>query len=248
VELAKELLFTMQDHTYSVGDFLTYAQHNQKPNALSPVDYLHQLYNNFVDDKLISALEEKIKRQNPDYTWLLKEYYEGILLFEIMEKEVWNKASEDSVGQQQYFKSHQSAYRAGERIKGNIYSAPAQDVLEKLKLLIEQGDSIKIQEFISDQKIRREVGAFEKSDRPVLSKINWQPGVYRAENNGLNYLVWVKTILRPGPLSFDEARPSVISDYQNYLEKNWIEKLRKKYPVKVNKKGKEFMNRQLIKP
>lgn len=246
-ELAKEALFSLQGKTFLVSDFVNYIQRNQKPNPATPDRYFTQLYTNFTDEILGQLLEEKIIRLNPDYSWLLKEYYEGILLFEIMEKEIWNKATEDSVGQLKYFNEYRSQYRAGERVNASIFSASSGASLEQLKSFIASGDSLKILDYSKVQKIRQETGSFEKSDRPVLNKVTWAPGCYSAENNGLNYLVWIKNMVPPGSRSFDEARAAVVSDYQNYLEKSWIEKLKKKYPVKINKKGKQFVMQQLVK-
>ncbi len=172
---------------------------------------------------------------------LLKEYYEGILLFEIMEKEVWTKASDDSVGQRKYYEANTGKYAAGERIKGILYSASSNDVVQTLHALVKQGDSIKIQEYITAQKIRHETGSFEKDSKPMLSKIDWTPGAHEVESGNTYYLVWIKSILPPGIKSFEEARAAVISDYQNYLEKTWLEILKKKYPVKINDKGKNYV-------
>jgi peptidyl-prolyl cis-trans isomerase SurA len=247
VNFEKEILFSMLNKSYNVQDFISYAKNNQKATALTPSKYIEQLYASYIESVQNELLEEKIINQNPEYKWLLKEYYEGILLFEIMEKQVWNKASDDSTGQVNYFKNHTNDYKAGERIKGKIYSSPTKATIEELKFLLLKNDSIKIQEFISQQKIRHEKGSFEKSDRPVLSKIQWQPGIYSAENNGSSFLVVVTELLPPGNKTFIEARPSVISDYQNYIEKNWIEELRKKYPVKVEKKVRQKTWNTLLK-
>jgi peptidyl-prolyl cis-trans isomerase SurA len=245
---AGQVLCSMQGKDYPLKDFLIFAERNQKQNTLAPQKYLEQLYDQYIEELQGVLLDEKIKLKNPDYSWLLKEYYEGILLFEIMEKEVWNKATEDSVGQKDYYQKHTSDYQAKERIEGKLFSASSKSIIDQLKTLLENGDSVKVQEFVTGQKIRQEKGAFEKNERPVLAKISWSPGLYTAENSGSSYLVWVKKILPPGPRTFNEARPAVISDYQGFLEKQWIDRLKKKYPVKINKKGKQFTLQQLTKP
>lgn len=243
-----EVLFTAQGQQHTTKDFIQFAERMQKPNSMLPAQYLETLYNQYVDEALGLLMEEKIKAQNPDYNWLLKEYYEGILLFEIMEKEVWNKASEDSVGQRKYFEQHAASYQAKERVKARIYSSASSKVmLDVLKEMVEEGDSAKVQAFVKEQNIRQETGAFEKTDRPVLGKITWAKGAHLAENNGTHYLVLVRDMIAPGPRSFSDARAAVISDYQNYLEKQWLEQLRKKYPVKISKKGKQFVLQQLVK-
>jgi peptidyl-prolyl cis-trans isomerase SurA len=243
----KEPLFTLQGKNYTAGDFLAYAEKNQRPNNLAPGKYLEQVYNNYVDACILDKQEEKIVRENPEYSFLVKEYYEGILLFEIMEREVWNKASADSVGQVRYFEAHTADYQAGERAKAVLYSSATAADLETLRPVVQKADEPKIQEMVSTKRIKSESGFYKKEDKAILGKISWTEGVHSAENNGMYYLAWLKNILPPGPMSFEEARPAVISDYQTYLEKSWIEGLKKKYPVKVNEKGKQYILQQLRK-
>jgi peptidyl-prolyl cis-trans isomerase SurA len=103
-----------------------------------------------------------------------------------------------------------------------------------------------VQSLLSSYKIKYESGAYEKDDRIVLSKVQWTPGVYLTQNNNMNYLIQIEKMIPPGQKTFEEARPEVISDYQSYLEKKWIDELKKKYPVKINKKGKTFVFNQLV--
>ncbi|HEY0654443.1 MAG TPA: peptidylprolyl isomerase, partial [Chryseosolibacter sp.] len=170
---SEDVLFSMNGTSYTSKTFLEYLEKNQKANLVGPTKYIEQVYNQYVDEVQAIAFEEKIKQQNPEYAFLLNEYYEGILLFEIMEREVWNKASEDSLGQQRYFDAHRDAYRAGDRVKATIFSSSSKEAIEKLRPLVDSGDSIRIHEAVTKEKIRKENGNFEKSDRPVLAKIGW---------------------------------------------------------------------------
>jgi peptidyl-prolyl cis-trans isomerase SurA len=241
----KEGLFRVQDKEYTVKDFFAYLQQNRRAATQTTTKYLEQSYNNYVDGIIFQLVEAKIAQENPTYRYLLKEYYEGILLFEIMEKEVWNKASEDSVGQVTYYNTHISEYQAGERGKTIIYTFNAPEITAPLQELVRAGDDAKIQEFVTLKKIKTESGYYKKSDKPVFQKIPWAKGVYPVENNGMYYLAWLKEILPPGPMSFEEARPAIISDYQAFLEKTWLEQLKKRYRVKVNEKGKQHVLQQL---
>jgi peptidyl-prolyl cis-trans isomerase SurA len=245
---AKEVLFTLNaTKKYDVDAFLRYAEKNQKGSNLEPAKYLEQLYNNYVDASIIQLVEEDLVNRNPEYTFLLREYYEGILLFEIMEKEVWNRASADSAGQRRYYEAHRANYNAGERARATFYSAATSDFVNPLKDLVQRGDELKIQEFVALNKVKTETGFYKKEDKAVLQKVNWAKGAYPAENNGMYYLAWIKDILPPGPMSFEEARSAIISDYQTYLEKDWVAQLKKKYPVKVNEKNKRVVLQQLQK-
>ncbi len=162
-----------------------------------------------------------------------------------MEKEVWNKASEDSSGQHKYYLDHISSYMAGERAKAVVYSSKSSDFGAPLKDIILSGDQAKIQEFVAAKKVKSEVGYYKRDEKSALQKVPWVAGVYSTEDNGIYYLAWLKDILPAGPMSFEECRPRIISDYQAFLEKMWIEQLKKKYVVKVNEKGKRYILQQL---
>jgi peptidyl-prolyl cis-trans isomerase SurA len=162
-----------------------------------------------------------------------------------MEKEVWGKASQDSVGQQNYYQTHKADYATGERARATLYSASDGKLLEPVPQLIRDSAEAKIDDLISQRKIKAESGYFKREDKPVLQKVPWERGLHSVENNGIYYLAWLKDILPPGPMSFEEARPSVISDYQTSLEKIWVSQLKKKYPVKINEKGKQYILQQL---
>ncbi len=241
----KEILFTLQGKGYSVKDFFRYVEANQRSSTLAPEKYLDLLYQQFIDTTILKLVEERISVQHPEYRYLLQEYYEGILLFDIMEKEVWSKASLDSVGSKHIMKPTKQIILPGSVPGLSFILPPPINSGNHLKQLILEGTETKLEEFISKHKIKVEVGYFKKDEQAVLQKVPWAKGVYSAENNGIYYLAWLKDILPPGPMSFEEARPAVISDYQAFLEKNWVEQLKKKYSVKINEKGKQYILQQL---
>jgi peptidyl-prolyl cis-trans isomerase SurA len=240
-----EVLFTMQNKPYRVSDFLTFAKEEAATtnNALSPENF-EQVYTQYIDKVQMELLEQRVKRESPDYKWLLKEYYEGILLFEIMEREVWNKAMEDSVGQRKYFEQHRGKYNADERMVGKVFATSVRSHMEQLKRLIENDEQT--DEFLTANRIRQDSGAFEKKDRIIFSNIPWSTGVYTVEHNGVNYVIDIDKIIPPGPQTFDEARASVVSDYQSFLEDSWITELKRKFEVKVEKKAKKRVFTRLV--
>jgi len=113
--------------------------------------------------------------------------------------------------------------------------------------LIASRNEQKLQEEVALKRIKYESGYFKKEDKAIFSKISWAVGIHPAENNGIYYLAWLKNILPPGSMTFEEARPTVISDYQAFLEKQWITELKKKYGVQVNEKGKQYILQNLKK-
>lgn len=242
---ARESIFTLSGQAMPVREFLSFVKIHQQKTAMKPDVYLGDLYNRFVESVINMEFEEKLKRTNPEFNRLLNEYYEGILLFEIMEREVWNKASEDSIGQRKYFERNQVKYTAGERARAVIYSSTDEEQLKTLQALFETADSAAIANHVQTKRIRRESGTFQQTDRPVLAQIPWQPGSHTHQNNGMYYLARIFEILPAGPATFEEARPAVISDYQNDLEQQWVASLKAKYPVTINEKGKKYITKKL---
>jgi peptidyl-prolyl cis-trans isomerase SurA len=240
VTIGSQNLFTLRNKPVPAKEFIAYAVRSQHAQPQqTPRHYVEQLYNAFAETTILDAIEDDIVANNPTFIYLLNEYYEGILLVEIMEKEVWSKASSDSVGQLQYYKANAANYQAPDRTRAAIYSTSSDSGFPGLRDLISGGDERKIQEYIVAQKIRIESGFFNRDEKEIFSKIPWAPGVYTVENKGMYYLAWLKEVLAPGVMSFEEARAAIISDYQSATEKKWLDQLKKKYPVKVNEKGKQ---------
>ena len=245
-KLKSQTLISIQNIPITVGEFIKYVYINQANSALAPEAYLDQLYEKFVEEKLNDREEEILVAQHPEFRSLLNEYYEGILLFSIMEKEVWNKASEDSLGQHEFYDQNPSTYMAGDRLAARIFSTTDKAFLQEIQLKISKGDTITradAKKFKSVQNSR----AFEKGENKIIDKISWSIGIHQAEADGIYYLVEVSGLVPPGRKSFSDARAQVISDYQDYLEKKWIAELKKKYPVKINSKGKKLMLAELKK-
>jgi peptidyl-prolyl cis-trans isomerase SurA len=238
-------LFSLANAPVKTDLFFDYVIATQKQNKLTPSVYFNQLYNNFVDARIELAVEQDLMKTNADYRYLSNEYYEGILLFDVMEKEVWNRASEDSVGQLAYYEKNKANYTANERAESTIYTIAKQESVQTVKEII--ADTVLTPAMAKKYNVRTERGTFEKSERPVFASIPWAKGLTEVELDGNYYLVKIEQILPAGIRSFEEARGLLISDYQTYLEKNWLDTLRKKYPVKVVPKGKNYVFSKLLK-
>ncbi len=245
-ELKNGLLFSVGGKKITVGDFARWVEKKHVSNKLSPSNYMNQLYNSFADEKISEAEEEKIVKENPDFQHLMSEYREGILLFEIMEREIWNRASDDSIGQKKFYNENLDKYKAGPRVEARIFSTTDKSFLNEMKKKIAKGDTLSaadMKKFKSVQNYRN----YEKNESKVISKINWVPGLQETELDGTFYLVEVSKLVEAGTKKFNEARAQVISGYQDSLEKNWVTSLKKKYPVKVNSKGKNAVIQELLK-
>jgi peptidyl-prolyl cis-trans isomerase SurA len=242
--LSAQSLFSIQGKPAPASEFIRFAKANQTSVAQSPANYIKQLYDTFLEEKIQLAEEEKLLADHPEFKNLLTEYREGILLFEIMEQEIWNKASEDSVGQRNFYESRKTNYQAGDRVEARILAVPDKHTLDEVLAKVNRGDSLTnadLKKFKSIQPYR----VYERNESKVIDAITWTVGLHEASANGQYYLVEVKRLVAPGIKSFEEARASIISDYQDALEKQWIASLKKKFPVKVNGKGRKLIMTEL---
>jgi peptidyl-prolyl cis-trans isomerase SurA len=225
-------------------EFLEYVRQNQSVNTQSPSTYMAQLYDNWVERILSQAEEEKLIREKPEFKSMVDEYREGILLFTIMETEVWNRASNDSIGQKKYYEANKTKFSAGDRVQARVFSTDDKKILEELKNKIAKGDTLKAADLRKLKSVSN-YRAYEKGESKVIDKISWTVGTHETEIDSFFYLIDVSKLIPPGIKSFEEARASVISDYQDQLEKEWITELKKKYPVSMNAKGKKAVMKEL---
>jgi peptidyl-prolyl cis-trans isomerase SurA len=244
--LASQQLFSVMNTPYTVNQFVAYVKKNQQVSRLAPRAYALQLYDACTEEQIEIAEEEKLKKENPDFKNLLTEYREGILLFEIMEKEVWNKASEDSVGQKRYYEANKNNYQAGDRVEARYFAAADKKLITESLAKINKGDTLSpadLRKFKSVQNFR----IYERNDSKVIDAVSWVAGLHETEVEGVHYLVEVKRLVPPGIQEFGEARAQIIADYQDQLEKEWVASLRQKYPVKINKKVRKLVVASLTK-
>lgn len=235
-EQLSKTLSTIAGKNYPVKDFLEYSRTHQTPNNLPPVISLTQLYDRWTEWILNRAEEDKLIADKPEFKTILEEYREGILLFTIMEKEIWNRASNDSIGQKKYYEANQSKYKAGNRLKARVFSTDDKKILDDLKAKIALGDTLKTQDLRKLKSVSN-YRAYEKGESKVIDKISWTVATHETEHDGIFYLIDVSNLLPPGTKTFEEARATVISDYQDQLERDWVSELKKKYPVSINEKG-----------
>jgi peptidyl-prolyl cis-trans isomerase SurA len=236
-----DVLFKVANEKYNVGSFINYVKQKQKVSSYSPSHYLTLLYDDYQSGKIIEYEENHLADKYIDFKMIVNEYKEGILLFQLMEEEVWNKAVEDTVGLKNFYVNNGENYQWGERVNANIYSS-TNIIIDQIEKAIEKKDSL----FLSKENLYKKYnsgasltlqtdsGIFEEGAKEVLDQSNWKVGVQRLSFAGKEHLVWIKEVLDSQPKKFNETKGAVISDYQEKLEKEWLIKLKSKYTVLVN--------------
>jgi peptidyl-prolyl cis-trans isomerase SurA len=204
-----------------------------------------QLYADFVDEKLMRYEEGQLEKNYPDFAALMREYEEGILLFEATKIEVWDKASQDSVGLANFFAQHREDYRWDERAQTTVFlvGLKYEDQLPAIRAFAMKNDPEAVRNKFNTEGrtiVSLDEATYEQDRIPELRNAAWKVGtVTEATTNrssGGATFYKIEAILPPARKELDEARGYVIADYQDQLEKDWIQELSERFKVKVNKK------------
>jgi peptidyl-prolyl cis-trans isomerase SurA len=170
----------------------------------------------------------------------MKEYHDGVLLYEIMKDKVWDKAIQDTTGLQNFFAKNSGDYNWPDRIDADVYSANDQVNAQAAFDLLNSTNDLSAKQVAdsinndSQLNIRLESSKYALETTSFLAGQTLKKGVNRIfEHAGKFYVIVVKEFLESQPKTLVEARGAVIQDYQNHLEETWLNELRDKHIITV---------------
>lgn len=236
----KTPLITFTKKTVTVKDLKTYLETIRGLESIRMGKTPQQLLEEFSEVSAFDYYRQHLEEFNKDFAYQLNEFKEGNLLFEIMQRNIWDPASTDSAGLKKYYNSHKDKYLWESSADAIILTASnaqaAEGFREKMKANYKDWKKYIDQ---SGGQLQGDSGRFELGQIPVVERTNFTEGLITAnvKNETDNTVVFAYIIkLHPDRevRGFADARGFVINDYQVYLEEKWIEQLKKKYPVKIN--------------
>jgi len=242
----KGTMFTIGEREVSQKAYADYLAAHQGGRHINIEVYIYNQYQKFVEEQVLQYEEDQLPGKYPEFRHLVQEYHDGILLFDLTDKMVWSKAVEDSVGLEAYYEQNKDNYKWEKRMEATLYICRDNDVAAFAKGLLENHGRKKpspqdiqsktIAEFSDSSCLVFEDRKMEAGDHPLVDEVDWEKdkisGIHSADNKVI-FLV-NKKILKPSVKRLEECRGLVTADYQNFLEKEWIEILKAKYPVSVN--------------
>lgn len=237
-------LFTIGKARYTVSDFIDFIETKQAPQKyLTAQDYAYQLYELFEGGKVLEYADEHLEEKYPEFKLLMQEYNDGILLFDLMDKEVWKKAVNDTLGIQDYYERNAANYMWGDRVKASVITVNRPESLPKVRRLLDEGvpyDSLRatmVRDTINFVTVRN--GFYQRGDNAFVDQTEWKAGVRNEIPSAIDQstvIVVIVEVRQPEQKTLGEARGLVTSDYQTEVEEKWLERLREKYPVKMDEK------------
>ncbi len=254
-DIDKDALFTLGGTTnYTVDQLEAYCQRAARTRLRAgkntdPKVIGRKLFEEFVDESCIKFEENNLEKKYPEFKSLMREYEEGILLFEATKNLVWDKASQDSAGLAQFHALHRNDYMWGERaaIKAFTVKKEGAGQIDKIRKCAKKESAEKVLEkfnkknkIVAVQDQLEEKPAGDRKKDHVLASMDWKAGAMSKtttnEKNGSLKFLKIEKIMPPAQKTLSEARGFIIANYQDHLEKKWIAELMKSYTVKINQR------------
>lgn len=239
-----KVLFKLEKQEFKIADFVEYIKkHESAQPFMSEGSYAYQLYDEFVKETVFAYEDAHLEVKYPDFKLLVQEYHDGILLFDLMDKEVWKKAEMDTAGIKAFYESNKGDYMWGKRVKTIIVKVNNDESLPRMEQLIREdltSDSLKAivkNEGLKGVTIKSPY--FQKGDNVDIDETEWVAGTIRVIPSTVDKstkIVKILEVREPEPKTYREARGVITSAYQTKLENDWLESLKAKYPVTVDEK------------
>ena len=238
----EKTIFSINEKKFSYEDFIKFLSGQQRnfPKKIPSETVVDLVYKNFFEKSILDFRSENLINENPEYADIYREYEQGLLLFDFMQKEIWNKASIDSLGLESYFKSNRSKYYTDVSADMLLASSSDKSILKTVNKLLEAGKS--------KEEIEKELNSAEKINviftKSVLEKgTSLLPENYKFEkgiseifkHNDAFHIIQIFEILPKTQNTLEESKGRVINDYQQQLEKDLIERLKKQFKIEINK-------------
>jgi peptidyl-prolyl cis-trans isomerase SurA len=236
---AQKTLFTINNNekiTYK--DFYAYLYKRQSHNGAN-YDQKKQIIDNFFErfkkDKLYDYYNRHLEDIYPDFAATMQEYKHGLMLFNIKSDKIWDKSVKDTLGLQKFFEQHKAQYKLPVRYEVLMIQTNDKKTAKKIVKALKKGKAVNdIKNQFKSEKLLVNQRQYSHGDAFIQKHplTKGKPIMYK---EGSQYMVLFLTAVKSAAIpSLNEVKGKVTADYQSYLEEQWLQQLKQKYPVKIN--------------
>ncbi|MCM1531517.1 MAG: peptidylprolyl isomerase [Bacteroides sp.] len=231
-----------------VWSFIKLARLNSRRDVIVDVKmWADDMFKTFLGTRATIHEMSVLEQKYPDFAAMMKEYRDGIYLFDINNHRVWGKAVDDTVGQQAYYDEHKSKYFSPAKAIATVFTYNVAKIdTKKVRALMQKAykghwtfERLKAEavDMFGESNIRVDSMAYLKGKNYFVDKVEWKPGLSGDLISGTDSkaFVWIHDVIEPRQYSLEEVKGTVITDYQGYLEDEWIKELKNTYKVTLNK-------------
>ena len=218
-------------------------------NTKKGYDLAKEFGGNMTPQEALAREDSMLESKYPEFGSLMREYYDGLLFFEVSTREVWDKSSNDEAGLNKFFKKNKKRYQfESPRYRGAVIHANSPENLDMMKNMLAGKHASDYKAVIEENLpkdsahvVRVEIGIFAIGDNAWIDKCVFNQGDGGEYRKGYNFVDVIGKVI-PAPETYKDVKVAVQNDYQKFLEEKWVKGLRKKYKVSVDKKVLKTVN------
>ena len=236
------VLFYLSNQPYAVKGWLDYTRTVKTPKGSNGSRTDKELFDSYLEKVALEYYRNHLEEYNKDFAFQLTEFKEGNLLFEIMQRKIWDKASTDSAGLRNYYEAHKDKYWWDSSADALLFTCNNEKTAQTMRsnLTGNVNDWRKWTDSVGAA-VQADSGRYELTQIPTAGNRSFQPRTFtpivtNKSDNTVSFAYIMNVYNERSPRNYKDARGFVINDYQAYLEDQWIAELKKKYPVNVEQK------------
>ncbi|MGV1010828.1 MAG: peptidylprolyl isomerase [Flavobacterium sp.] len=247
-------LFTIGTKNFTGTDFLDYVYSSQKAGtSLKPIEKLTEsLFGSFVDAQLNQYNNDNLENEFPEFSAVMDEYRDGLLLFDLMDKEIWQRSKTDTTGLKAFYETQKDKHQWKTRVNAEIYSSTDLEKMKKVLTMLKKNQTVKeVKDKFNTKEnvtIMYYEGVYEEGADALPKETKMTLGLSEITTKGdYHFITNIIKILPAAPKTLEECKGKLVNDYQQYLEQNWVSELKKEFQVKVNQDTFEKVKMQIKK-
>jgi peptidyl-prolyl cis-trans isomerase SurA len=247
-------LYSFANQYLTTKDFASYIERRGSMIVTNdPLIFINKSVEARISDQIMKYENSVLEKKYPDFRYLMNEFHDGILLFEISGKKVWNRVQEDSVGLLQYYEDHKQSFMTRKEIEAKTYILNSTRGGKALASAYKKysrkpgTDNLMLNKFNkkSDSLLVITEGKWFSGDDPEIDKIPWTGGWHSLKIKNMPALIVINKVIEPVPKPFKDVQGEMMTGYQEFLENEWIRQLKEKYPVKIDNQVYDEVKRSL---
>jgi peptidyl-prolyl cis-trans isomerase SurA len=236
-------LYSFADQHFKTDEFADYIERRGSiKSTKDSVAFINHSIEENAYENILAYENSILEKKYPEFRYLMNEFHDGILLFDVSEKKVWNRVTNDSLGLQQFYNDHKNNYLTREGIEAEIYTLKSPEKQKELLSAYKKYSKKKDPDKLLSEKFNRnndtllliENGKWYKGDDSELDRLNWVTGSQSFSRKGYPAIILINKILVPEPEEFDKIKGKIMTDYQDFLETEWRRQLKENYPVLID--------------
>ena len=250
IDLSKQLL-KIDDSIFTYKDFSNYIENQQRGfTGKRPfATMVNELFDRFIYTNLVEYHKPKLPELDREFELKINEYKHGIMIFEIMEREIWEVAKSDSTALEAHYVKHKESYISSEMINGEVFTFDNKKAAKKfIKQVNKKGKTFE-EVISSDSKIiRKSIENTPAESLSIPSHIELEKGLTPFfQKNNKYVVIQVDEVIATRQLELEEVKGQVISDYQNLIEEEWLKNLKEKFTIQINQETVELLKNKFEK-